>query len=110
MEVSGQLHTLAVLLVGRVLLLPTKQQVCTGPLPSCWESNPDYSAVWPLSYSLGQLSYPGSLSCPGQLLSQLGNFMVLLSLTRQMPAQDLELGNDCCLTHPFLFTIYNQVI
>jgi hypothetical protein len=45
MEVSGQLHTLAALLMGKVLLLPTKQQVRTGPLPTCWESNRDYSAV-----------------------------------------------------------------
>jgi hypothetical protein len=110
MEVSGQLHTLAALLMSKVLLLPTKQQVCTGFLPTCCESNPDYSAVWPLSYSLGQLSYPESLSCPGQRLSQLGNVMVFLCLTRQMPAQYLELGNDCCLTHPFLFIIYNQII
>jgi hypothetical protein len=58
MEVSGQLHTLAALPVGEVLLLPTKQQVRTGPLPTCRESNPDYSVVWPVSYSLGQMSYP----------------------------------------------------
>jgi len=40
MEVSGQLHTLAALLVGKVLLLNTEHEVCTGPLPTCWESNP----------------------------------------------------------------------
>ena len=108
-RLSGQLHTLAALSVGKVLLLPTKHQVCTHPLPTCWESNPDYSVVWPVSYSLGQLSYPGSLSCPGKRLSQLGNFMVFLSLARQMPAQYIELGNDCCQTHPFLFIIYNQI-
>ena len=45
MEVSGQLHTLDALLVGKVLLLPTEQQGCTGSLPTCQESNPDYSVV-----------------------------------------------------------------
>jgi hypothetical protein len=106
MEVSGQLHTLDALPVAKVLLLPTEHQVCTSPLPTCWESNPEY---WPVSYSLGQLSYLGSLSCPGKRLSQLGNFMVFLSLARQMPAQYLELGNDCCLTYHFLFITYNQI-
>jgi hypothetical protein len=108
MEVSGQIHTLAALLMGKVLLLPTEQQGCTGPLPTCWESKPDYSVVWPVSYSLSQLSYPGSLSRPGQRLSQMGNFMVFFSLTRQMPAQYPELDNDCFLTNPFLFITYHH--
>jgi hypothetical protein len=108
MEVNGQLHTLAALLVGKVLLLPTEHQVCTGPLRTRWESNPDYSVVWPVSYTLNQLSYPGSLSCPGRLF-QMGNFMVFLSLTRQMPAQYLQLGNDCCLTQTFLFIMYIKI-
>jgi hypothetical protein len=108
MEVSGQLHTLASLLGGNVLLLASEQQGCTGPLPTCWESNPDYSVVRPVSYSLGQLSYPGSLSWPGQRLSQLGNFKVFFSLTRQTPAQYPELDNDYFLTNPFLFIIYHH--